>query len=229
MAQFFINRPVFAWVLAVVVMLFGVLAITTLPIAQYPAIAPPAVTITATYPGASAQTLQDTVTQVIEQNMNGLDGLLYLSSNSSANGQVTITLTFENGTDPNIAQVQVQNKLSLATPLLPQTVQQAGVTVTKSATNFLAVIAFISEDGSMNGSDLADYVASNVQDPISRVPGVGQFTLFGAQYSMRIWLDPNKLNNYKLTATDVSAAITAQNAQVAGGQLGGFPLCRPSS
>jgi hydrophobe/amphiphile efflux-1 (HAE1) family protein len=223
MAQFFINRPVFAWVLAVVVMLFGVLAITTLPIAQYPAIAPPAVTITATYPGASAQTLQDTVTQVIEQNMNGLDGLLYLSSNSSANGQVTITLTFENGTDPNIAQVQVQNKLSLATPLLPQTVQQAGVTVTKSATNFLAVIAFISEDGSMNGSDLADYVASNVQDPISRVPGVGQFTLFGAQYSMRIWLDPNKLNNYKLTATDVSAAITAQNAQVAGGQLGGLP------
>ncbi|MEA9770190.1 efflux RND transporter permease subunit [Xanthomonas campestris pv. raphani] len=223
MARFFIDRPIFAWVLAIIVMLAGILSIATLPIAQYPSIAPPAVAITANYPGASAQTLEDTVTQVIEQKMKGLDNLSYMASTSESSGAVTITLTFENGTDPDTAQVQVQNKLLLATALLPQEVQQQGVTVTKSATNFLNVLAFTSEDGSMSDSDLSDYVAANVQETISRVQGVGDTTLFGSQYSMRIWLDPDKLNNFNLTPVDVRAAIQAQNAQVSAGQLGALP------
>ncbi|CAN7757038.1 efflux RND transporter permease subunit [Variovorax sp. LjRoot130] len=223
MARFFIDRPIFAWVLAIIVMLAGALSIFTLPIAQYPSIAPPAVAITANYPGASAKTLEDTVTQVIEQKMKGLDRLSYMASTSESSGSVTITLTFENGTNPDTAQVQVQNKLSLATPLLPQEVQQQGVTVTKSATNFLNVLAFTSEDGSMNGSDLSDYVAANVQEAISRVEGVGDTTLFGSQYAMRVWLDPNKLANFSLTPLDVKTAIQAQNAQVSAGQLGGLP------
>ena len=223
MARFFIDRPIFAWVLAIIVMLAGVLAIVTLPIAQYPTIAPPAVAINATYPGASAKTLEDTVTQVIEQKMKGLDRLSYMASTSESSGSVTITLTFENGTNPDTAQVQVQNKLSLATPLLPQEVQQQGISVTKSATNFINVLAFTSEDGSMNGADLSDYVAANVQDPLSRVVGVGDTTLFGAQYAMRVWLDPDKLANFNLTPSDVKTAITAQNAQVSAGQLGGLP------
>ena len=173
MARFFIDRPIFAWVLAIVVMLAGAMSIYTLPIAQYPSIAPPAIAITANYPGASAKTLEDTVTQIIEQKMKGLDRLSYMASTSESSGQVTITLTFENGTNPDTAQVQVQNKLTLATPLLPQEVQQQGITVTKSATNFLNVLAFTSEDGSMNGCDLSDYVAANVQEALSRVEGVG--------------------------------------------------------
>jgi len=223
MSRFFIDRPIFAWVLAIVVMLAGALSIAILPIAQYPAIAPPAVAITANYPGASAKTLEDTVTQVIEQKMKGLDRLSYMASTSESSGQVTITLTFKNGTDPDTAQVQVQNKLSLATPLLPSEVQQQGVTVTKSTANFLNVLAFTSEDGSMNESDLSDYVAANVQDAISRVEGVGDTTLFGAQYSMRVWLDPDKLTSFNLTPLDVSNAIKAQNAQVSAGQLGALP------
>ncbi|PPU14060.1 efflux RND transporter permease subunit [Xanthomonas arboricola] len=223
MARFFIDRPIFAWVLAIIVMLAGILSIATLPIAQYPSIAPPAVAITANYPGASAQTLEDTVTQVIEQKMKGLDHLSYMASTSESSGAVTITLTFDNGTDPDTAQVQVQNKLSLATPLLPQEVQQQGVTVTKSATNFLNVLAFTSEDGSMSDSDLSDYVAANVQETISRVEGVGDTTLFGSQYAMRVWMDPNKLNNFSLTPVDVRTAIQAQNAQVSAGQLGALP------
>lgn len=223
MARFFIDRPIFAWVLAIVVMLAGTLSILTLPIAQYPSIAPPAIAITATYPGASAKTLEDTVTQLIEQKMKGLDHLSYMSSTSESSGTATITLTFDNGTDPDTAQVQVQNKLALATPLLPQEVQQQGVQVTKSATNFLNVLAFTSENGSMTASDLSDYVAANVQDAISRVEGVGDTTLFGSQYAMRIWLDPNKLSNFSLTPIDVKAAIQAQNAQVSSGQLGGMP------
>jgi len=223
MSKFFIDRPIFAWVLAIIVMLGGAMSIATLPIAQYPSIAPPAVAITANYPGASAKTLEDTVTQVIEQKMKGLDRLSYMASTSESSGSVTITLTFDNGTDPDTAQVQVQNKLSLATPLLPQEVQQQGVTVTKSATNFLNVLAFTSEDGSMNGSDLSDYVAANVQEAISRVEGVGDTTLFGSQYAMRVWLDPNKLSNFSLTPLDVKTAIQAQNAQVSAGQLGGMP------
>lgn len=218
MARYFIDRPIFAWVLAIIVMLAGALSIATLPIAQYPSIAPPAVAITATYPGASAKTLEDTVTQIIEQKMKGLDHLSYMASTSESSGTVTITLTFDNGTDPDTAQVQVQNKLALATPLLPQEVQQQGVQVTKSATNFLNVLAFTSEDGSMNGSDLSDYVAANVQDALSRVEGVGDTTLFGSQYAMRIWLDPHKLSNFSLTPLDVKTAIQAQNAQVSAGQ-----------
>ncbi len=223
MARFFIDRPIFAWVLAIIVMLAGAVSVLTLPIAQYPAIAPPAIAITANYPGASAKTLEDTVTQIIEQKMKGLDRLSYMASTSESSGSVTITLTFENGTNPDTAQVQVQNKLSLATPLLPSEVQQQGVTVTKSATNFLNVLAFTSEDGSMSGSDLSDYVAANIQDAISRVEGVGDITLFGSQYAMRIWLDPNKLNSYSLTPLDVKNAIQAQNVQVSSGQLGGLP------
>jgi len=223
MARFFIDRPIFAWVLAIITMLAGVMAVLTLPIAQYPTIAPPAIAISATYPGASSKTLEDTVTQVIEQKMKGLDKLSYIASTSESSGSVTITLTFENGTDPDTAQVQVQNKLALATPLLPQEVQQQGVRVTKSANNFLNVLAFVSEDGKLNGSDLSDYVAANVQDPISRVEGVGDTTLFGSQYAMRVWLDPSKLNSFNLTPLDVKTAIQAQNAQVSAGQLGGLP------
>jgi hydrophobe/amphiphile efflux-1 (HAE1) family protein len=223
MARFFIDRPIFAWVLAIIVMLAGTVSVLTLPIAQYPAIAPPAIAITANYPGASAKTLEDTVTQIIEQKMKGLDRLSYMASTSESSGTVTITLTFENGTNPDTAQVQVQNKLSLATPLLPSEVQQQGITVTKSATNFLSVLAFTSENGSMSGSDLSDYVAANVQDAISRVKGVGDTTLFGSQYAMRIWLDPNKLNSFGLTPLDVKNAIQAQNVQVSSGQLGGLP------
>ena len=223
MAQFFIDRPIFAWVIAIIIMLAGVLAIRTLPVSQYPAIAPPAVSINATYPGASAKTVEDTVTQVIEQKMKGIDHLRYMASTSDSAGGVAITLTFDAGTDPDIAQVQVQNKLQLATPLLPQTVQQLGIFVTKSTVNFLMVLGFISEDGSMNQDDLSDYVATNVQDHISRVDGVGDVQLFGAQYAMRIWLDPNKLTNFKLTPADVKSAIQAQNVQVSAGQLGGTP------
>lgn len=223
MSRFFIDRPIFAWVLAIVVMLAGVLAINSLPIAQYPSIAPPAISVSASYPGASARTLEDTVTQVIEQKMKGLDGLMYMSSTSESSGSVTLTLNFSADTDPDIAQVQVQNKLALATPLLPQEVQRQGVSVAKSARNFLLVAGFVSEDGSMTNIDIGDYVASNVQDIISRVNGVGEVQLFGSQYAMRVWLDPAKLQNYKLTTADISAAISAQNAQVSAGQLGGMP------
>jgi multidrug efflux pump len=223
MVRFFIDRPIFAWVIAIVVMLAGVLAVTTLPIAQYPSIAPPAISITANYPGASAKTVEDTVTQVIEQKMKGLDRLMYMSSTSEASGSVTITLTFENGTDPDTAQVQVQNKLSLATASLPEEVQRQGLTVAKAVTNFVSVLAFVSKDDSMSAADLNDYVAASIQDPLSRVEGVGDTLLFGSQYAMRIWLDPSKLNNYRLTALDVRNAVQAQNAQVSAGQLGGMP------
>ncbi|MBT8640003.1 efflux RND transporter permease AcrB [Yersinia pestis] len=223
MAKFFIDRPIFAWVIAIIIMLAGALAIMKLPVAQYPTIAPPAITITANYPGADATTVQNTVTQVIEQNMNGIDNLLYMSSSSDSSGNVQLTLTFNSGTDPDIAQVQVQNKLQLAMPLLPQEVQQQGVSVEKSSSSFLMVAGFISEDGTMQQEDIADYVGSNIKDPISRTPGVGDVQLFGSQYAMRIWMDPHKLNNYKLTPVDVINAIKIQNNQVAAGQLGGTP------
>lgn len=223
MAKFFIDRPIFAWVIAIMVMLTGTLAILKLPIAQYPTIAPPAVQITATYPGADAKTLQDTVTQVIEQNMNGIDKLLYMSSNSDSSGTVQITLTFDADANPDIAQVQVQNKLQLATPLLPQEVQQQGVSVQKSSSSFLMVLGFVSDDNSVTQQDIADFVGSSIKDPISRVRGVGDTQLFGAQYAMRIWLDPDKLNNYQLTTSDVVTAIQVQNNQIAAGQLGGTP------
>jgi multidrug efflux pump len=226
MAHFFINRPVFAWVLAIAVMLGGVLAITKLPVAQYPAIAPPSVGISATYPGASAKTIEDSVTQVIEQKMKGIDGLDYMSSTSESSGQVNITLTFKAGTNPDIAQVQVQNKLQLAMSLLPQEVQAQGVQVNKAVKNFLTVIGFVSEDGSMTNVQLADYVAANVIDGLSRVDGVGEVTLFGSQHAMRVWLNPDKLHTYSLTPADVSGAIKAQNAQISAGQLGGLPAVK---
>jgi hydrophobe/amphiphile efflux-1 (HAE1) family protein len=223
MVNFFINRPIFAWVLAIVIMLAGALAITTLPIAQYPSIAPPAISIQVTYPGASADTVQSTVTQVIEQQLSGIDHLLYFGSESDADGSMTITLYFEQGTNPDIAQVQVQNKLQLATPLLPLEVQQEGLRVAKATRNFLVVIGFYSSDGSLSSEDVSDYIASHVQDPISRTPGVGDFQLFGTQYAMRVWLDPAKLNNYGLTPVDVNNALQAQNLQVPVGELGGLP------
>ncbi len=223
MSKFFIDRPIFAWVIALVIMLVGALSISSLPINQYPSIAPPAIGIQVTYPGASAQTVQDTVVQVIEQQLNGIDNLRYVSSESNSDGSMTITATFNQGTNPDTAQVQVQNKLNLATPLLPQEVQQQGIRVTKAVKNFLMVIGLVSEDGSMGKEDLANYIVSNMQDPISRTSGVGDFQVFGSQYAMRIWLDPAKLNNFQLTPVDVKDAITAQNVQVSSGQLGGLP------
>lgn len=223
MARFFIDRPIFAWVIAIIIMLAGVLAIKALPVSQYPDIAPPTIVVAANYPGASAKTVEDSVTQVIEQRMTGLDHLRYIKSTSDSFGNAEITLTFNAEADPDIAQVQVQNKLQAAMALLPQEVTAQGVRINKSSSGFLMVVAFISDDGSMTKADLADYVGSNVQDPMSRVPGVGETTLFGAQYSMRIWVDPLKLTNYNLTTLDVIAAIKEQNAQVSAGQLGGAP------
>ncbi|MEZ9236821.1 efflux RND transporter permease subunit [Shewanella sp. 10N.286.52.A9] len=223
MARFFIDRPIFAWVISILIMLAGVLAIKDLPVAQYPTIAPPTVEITAFYPGASAKTMEDTVTQVIEQRMTGIDHLRYISSSSDSFGNATITLTFNAEADPDIAQVQVQNKLQAAMTLLPQEVQSQGVNVVKSSAGFLMVAAFVSEDDSLQKTDIADYVAANIQDPLSRVAGVGEIQLFGAQYAMRIWLDPLKLTQYNLTSIDVMAAIQEQNAQISAGQLGGAP------
>ncbi|KAA2284314.1 efflux RND transporter permease subunit [Arenimonas fontis] len=223
MARFFIDRPIFAWVIAIIVMLAGALSLTRLPISRYPTIAPPSVTISTVYPGASAQVAESSVTQIIEQAMTGLDGLDYMSATSDSNGAVSVTLTFETGTDPDIAQVQVQNKLQLATARLPSIVQQQGISVTKASSGFLLVIGFVSEDGSMERSDISDYVSANIVDPLSRVPGVGSVQVFGGEYAMRIWLDPGKLNTFRMTPADVVSALQAQNAQVAVGQLGGTP------
>jgi len=223
MSQFFIDRPIFAWVIALVLMLAGGLAILTLPIAQYPSIAPPAITVSATYPGADAGTLQSSVTQVIEQQLQGLDHLLYFSSVSPSSGTVTITATFLAGTDPDTARVQVQNSVQQATPLLPQEVQAQGLTIAKSAVSFLLILTLYDETGHYSSLDLSDYVTSSLQDPISRANGVGSVQVFGDEYAMRIWLDPFKLNNYKLMASDVRAAITAQNVQVSAGQIGAIP------
>ncbi len=226
MSYFFIDRPIFAWVIAIVIMLAGGLALTSLPIAQYPSIAPPAISISVVYPGASAETVQNTVAQVIEQQMSGLDHLLYFTSESDKDGTMTITLYFEQGTNPDISQVQVQNKLQLATPLLPTEVQLQGLRVAKATKNFLVVVGFVSTDGSMSPADISDYIASHVQDPISRTRGVGDYQLFGAQYAMRIWLDPAKLTNYGLIPDDITAALQAQNVQVASGEMGGLPAVR---
>ena len=223
MARFFIDRPIFAWVIALVIMLAGGLSIMKLPISQYPTIAPPAVAISASYPGASAKTVEDSVTQIIEQNMTGLDHLLYMSSQSDSAGNVSVSLTFMPGTNPDIAQVQVQNKLQQATTQLPQIVQQQGIKVQKTSSSFLMVVSFISTDGSMGNDDLADYVVANIKEPLSRLDGVGEIQLFGSQYAMRVWLDPNKLNSYQLTPADIQTAIKAQNAQIALGKLGGTP------
>ncbi len=223
MARFFIDRPIFAWVIAIIIMLAGALSITQLPITRYPTIAPPTVTINAVYPGASAQVVEESVTQIIEQNMTGLDGLIYMSANSDASGRATLTLTFESGTDPDIAQVQVQNKLQLATALLPSIVQQQGISVSKAGEGFLMVVGFVSEDGSMDRTDISDYISATIVDPLSRVQGVGSTQVFGSQYAMRVWLDPNKLDTYRIAVDQVIAAIQGQNQQVSVGQVGGTP------
>ncbi|HCO3053461.1 TPA: efflux RND transporter permease subunit, partial [Escherichia coli] len=198
--------PIFAWVLAILLCLTGTLAIFSLPVEQYPDLAPPNVRVTANYPGASAQTLENTVTQVIEQNMTGLDNLMYMSSQSSGTGQASVTLSFKAGTDPDEAVQQVQNQLQSAMRKLPQAVQNQGVTVRKTGDTNILTIAFVSTDGSMDKQDIADYVASNIQDPLSRVNGVGDIDAYGSQYSMRIWLDPAKLNSFQMTAKDVTDA-----------------------
>jgi hydrophobe/amphiphile efflux-1 (HAE1) family protein/NodT family efflux transporter outer membrane factor (OMF) lipoprotein len=223
MVNFFIDRPIFAWVIAIIIMLAGVLAIYSLPVSQYPPIAPPAISITAIYPGASAKTVENTVTQIIEQKMTGLDNLLYFSSTSNSAGMAEITLNFKPGIDPDIAWAKVQNKLDLAKPLLPQIVQDMGLSVAKSTRNFFMIVSVYSEDGSMNQSDLMDYMGSNIENIISRVEGVGEVTVFGSKYAMRIWLDPDKLVNYRMMPSDVASAVRAHNVQVSAGQLGGLP------
>ncbi|MFD1798118.1 efflux RND transporter permease subunit [Paracoccus aurantiacus] len=222
MARFFIDRPVFAWVISIIIMGIGILSILTLPVAQYPQIAPPSVTINAAYPGASAETVGNTVTQVIEQQMTGLDGMRYMSSSSTSAGTSSTTLTFETGTDPDIAQVQVQNKLSQATPLLPEAVQRQGVTVEKAASGFLMVIGLVGDEN-YDDTDLADYLVTNLVDELSRVTGIGSVQVFGAQYAMRIWLDPDKLAAYEITPADVVSAVSAQNTQISAGSFGGLP------
>ncbi len=222
-SQFFIDRPVFAWVLAIVLMLAGGIAAVRLPVMQYPAIAPPQVSINVNYPGASAQTVQDTVVQVIEQQLNGIDNLDYITADSNSDGTAQITLTFTQSANPDIAQVQVQNKLQLAMPLIPLDVQQQGIRVNKPTRNFLVVLGFISANDSMSSEEIGDYVATNILDPLNRTPGVGDVNLFGSQGAMRVWLDPGKLNNFGLTSADIIAAIKAQNVQVSAGQIGGLP------
>lgn len=223
LSRFFIDRPIFAWVIAIVIMLLGLLSLNTLPIAQYPQIAPPQVAISASYPGASADTVQNTVTKIIEQNLTGLDGYLYMSSTSDSYGQASITVTFEKGTDPDIAQVQVQNKLQQATTSLPQIVQQQGITVQKTTGSFLMVVGIVSDDPKQNANDLSDYLTTNFKEPISRIEGVGTVQVFGSEYAMRIWIDPNKLSKYAISSSELAAAIQSQNAQIAYGTLGGAP------
>jgi hydrophobe/amphiphile efflux-1 (HAE1) family protein len=222
-APFFIDRPIFAWVIAIIVMLAGALAIRKLPVEQYPNIAPTNISVNANYPGASARALEESVTEIIEQSLTGIDHLVYMSSSSSSQGNANVSLTFEAGTDPDVAQVQVQNKVQQALRRLPQAVQAQGVTVNKATNGFLAMYAFYSDDGSMSRADIGDYVNSNLIDPISRVDGVGTAQLFGSGYAMRVWLDPYKLNQFRLMPGDVAAAISAQNTQVSAGQLGGLP------
>lgn len=223
MSKYFIKRPIFAWVIAILIMLVGVLAVLKLPISQYPQIAPPTVTVSAIYPGADAQTVENSVTQVIEQQMTGLDGMMYMSSSSSSQGLASVQITFESGTDPDVAQIQVQNKLQSATASLPEVVQRQGLTVNKSSSSFLMVVAYVSEDGSMDKTDIADYLNSNIVEQISRVNGVGGVNVFGSKYAMRIWLDPEKLRAYSLMPSDIIAAVSAQNAQVSAGQLATVP------
>lgn len=223
LAHFFVFRPVFAAVLAICIMAAGILALLTLPVEQYPDIAPPGVTVTANYPGAAAKTVEDSITQVIEQQIKGIDGLLYFSSTSSSAGQARISLSFDQQTDPDIAQVQVQNAVNQANSRLPQEVQQQGITVTKSQGDSLMVVALYDTSGQMDNVDINDYLVSSLQDPLSRVDGVGETTVFGAQYAMRIWLDPLRLTSYGLMPSDVQAAVEAQNAQVTSGELGSLP------
>ena len=223
LSKFFLDRPVFAWVIAIMLMVLGGLAIYLLPISQYPPIAPPSIAIDSFYPGASAETVENSVTQIIEQKMTGFEDMLYLSSTSDSAGSSRIELTFRAGTDPDLAWAKVQNKLQLAMSSLPEVVQRSGVSVSKSTRNYLIIVGLISEDGSMDGDDLRDYAQSNLEKVLARVPGVGEVTNFGAQYAMRVWLDPDKLTNYHLTVADVIAGLQAYNVEVSAGQLGGMP------
>jgi HAE1 family hydrophobic/amphiphilic exporter-1 len=223
LSRFFLKRPVFAWVIAIILMVAGALAIHTLPISQYPPIAPPSIAISALYPGASAETVENSVTQIIEQKMTGFDTMLYLSATSDSSGASTVELTFAPGTDPDLAWAMVQNKLQLATASLPEVVQREGIMVAKSTRNYLLVIGLISEDGSMDGHDLQDYAQSSLEKALSRVPGVGEVVEFGSQYAMRIWLNPDKLTEYSMTMQDVVQALQAYNVEVSAGQFGGAP------
>src|SRR5512141_2060171 len=223
LSKFFLDRPVFAWVIAIIMMLAGGLAIYNLPISQYPPIAPPSIAIDAYYPGASAQTVEDSVVQIIEQKMTGFDKLLYMSATSDASGAGRVELTFAPGTDPDLAWAQVQNKLQLAMASLPEVVQSTGVRVSKSTRNYLMLVGLISVDGSMDGNDLRDYAFSSLEKVLSRVPGVGEVEIFGSQYSMRIWLNPDKLADYQMTVQDVITALQAYNVEVSAGQFGGAP------
>ena len=223
MGAFFINRPIFAWVISIVIMLLGLGSIYNLPIAQYPDIAPPTVKITTTYTGASAETIENSVTQLLEQQLTGLDGLLYFTSTSESSGKVTINVSFKQGTDPDTAQVQVQNKVSQVTTRLPSSVQSEGVVVTKSQTDFLMIAALYDETDKATAGDISDYLVSNIQDSVSRVEGVGSIRVFGAQYAMRIWLDPSKLLSYNLMPSDITSAIQTQNVQVSAGKIGARP------
>src|SRR5512143_168189 len=224
--RFFLKRPVFAWVIAIILMVAGGLAIHTLPISQYPPIAPPSIAITAFYPGASAETVENSVTQIIEQKMTGFDKMLYLSATSDSSGSSRVELTFAPGTDPDLAWAQVQNKLQLAMASLPEVVQRQGVKVSKSTRNYLLIVGLISEDGSMDGNDLKDYAQSNLEKVLSRVPGVGEVEIFGSQYAMRIWLNPDKLTDYQMTIQDVITALRAYNVEVSAGQFGGAPAAQ---
>ncbi|HNX69565.1 MAG TPA: efflux RND transporter permease subunit, partial [Candidatus Omnitrophota bacterium] len=223
LSKFFLERPVFAWVVAIILMVLGVLAIFQLPISQYPPIAPPSIAISSFYPGASAETVENTVTQIIEQKMTGFEDLLYMSAKSDSAGSSRIELTFRAGTDPDLAWSKVQNKLQLAMASLPEVVQRSGVTVGKSTQNYLIIVGLISEDGSMDGNDLRDYAQSNLEKVLARVPGVGEVENFGSQYSMRVWLNPDKLNDYNLTVEDIVGAVKVYNVEVSSGQFGGLP------
>ena len=229
LSRFFLDRPVFAWVIAIIIMSAGGLAIYNMPISQYPPIAPPSIAITAFYPGASAETVENSVTQIIEQKMTGFDKMLYMSANSDSSGNARIELTFAPGTDPDLAWSQVQNKLQLAMASLPEVVQRQGVKVSKSTRNYLLLAGLISEDGSMDGNDLRDYAQSTLEKVLSRVPGVGEVEIFGTQYSMRIWLNPDKLTNYQMTVQDVATALKAYNVEVSAGQFGGTPAVEGQS
>lgn len=223
LSRFFLQRPVFAWVIAIILMVGGVGAVLKLPISQYPPIAPPSIAITAVYPGASAETVENSITQIIEQKMTGFDKMLYLSATSDSTGGARIELTFAPGTDPDLAWSQVQNKLQTAMASLPEVVQSQGVTVNKSTRNYLIVVGLVSEDGSMDGNDLRDYAKSNLEKIVSRIPGVGEVEIFGGQYAMRIWIDPEKLNKYSLTFTDIVTALKTYNVEISAGQFGGAP------
>lgn len=223
LSRFFLDRPVFAWVVAIIMMVAGCLAIYNLPISQYPPIAPPSIAIDSFYPGASAETVENTITQIIEQKMTGFDKMLYMFATSDSAGASRIQLTFAPGTDPDLAWAQVQNKLQLAMASLPDVVQRQGVKVSKSTRNWLIIVGLVSEDGSMDGYDLRDYAQSSLEKVLARVPGVGEVEVFGSQYAMRVWLNPDKLTEFQLTVEDVVTSLRAYNVEISAGQFGGVP------